>query len=67
DAAGQLVGVAFSDSAGANRVVFAPQLRLSPSVTSTPDPSSSGVSPRMPVDEVYERGLKTAVQVIVVR
>jgi hypothetical protein len=64
DAAGRLVGIAITDSAGDNRTVFAS--RLGPLIYAGEiEAPVSGQSPRMPVDEIYERALIAAVQVIV--
>jgi S1-C subfamily serine protease len=66
DAAGQLVGVAFVDNANIDRVVFASKLRPRQGIWGT-DGSTRSTLIRMPVDEVYDRGLKATVQVIVSR
>jgi hypothetical protein len=65
DAAGRLVGIAVTDSAGDSRIVFASRLGTEAGADGA-DAVSSVQSPRMPVDEIYERALTAAVQVIVV-
>jgi hypothetical protein len=66
DAAGQLVGLAFADSSNVDRVVFASRLDPRLGVSRADAPAASPLT-RMPIDEVYERGLRATVQVLVER
>ncbi len=66
DAAGRLAGIAMTDSAGRDRIVLVSQIgaRLG---DSEPEVAVSGTSPRMPIDEIYERALSATAQVILAR
>jgi hypothetical protein len=63
DAAGRLVGIAITDGAGVNRIVFASRVGA---LIGAPDADAPAVAPaqRMPLDEIYERALTATVQVI---
>jgi hypothetical protein len=63
DGGGRLIGIAVSDAVAGDRLVLASHLRKH--MTPAPEePAQSAAAERIAVDELYERALKIAVQVI---
>lgn len=66
DTAGRLIGIALSDTGAGDTIVLGSRLRQLAGSALAPG-TSQATQERLPVDEIYERGMATTVQILILR